>query len=319
MARGQRKALEHILAAIDARAPEMAPADEPEAAEELRRHLRSLAEGEPVARCDAYGDLAARLWEGHVSVATVVPFLVDLAESLDEPARCAALALLVGLGHSAVDGAQHLSEVDAAFASVAPRLDALSGWFGLSSRLAKRAARRARGKRYELAEVRSDLDKVESRLAEPAAEQARRARAASLTPDALAAAVRASVIHDERTAASAITLAHQCSVVGRPEDVLLLCDKLGEWRVGAEPARIRALIRLGRLAEARVGTIALMTAWLAPATSIRSVSQVLLKSEIKELVRDVRSASSGNDLEDLARAVDRAAVDVFIEMGTDSF
>jgi hypothetical protein len=319
MARNQRKALADILLAVDERAAEMAATDEPEAIEELRRRFRGLAEGDPSARYDAYGDLAARFCDGHVSVTIVVPFLVDLAESLDEPTRCAALALLVALGHSAVDSGDAPSEVDAAFASVVLRLDALSGWLGLSPRLAKRAARRARGKRYELADILGGLEKVENVLAEQAAAHARQAREASLTPDALTAAARAAVIHDARTAASAITLARQCSNVGRPEDVLSLCDKLGEWRVGAEPARIRALIRLGRVAEAREATIALVTEWLAPATSIRSVNQVLQKSDIKDLLRDVKRAFGGNDIEELARAVDRAEVETFIEMGTDSF
>src|SRR5262249_17507372 len=144
-----------------------------------------------------------------------------------------------------------VAEIDSAFASVATRLDRLSGLFGLSPRLAKRAARRARGTRYGHDAITRDAEKVEERLTEEAAEQARRAQMASLTPEALSAAARAAVVRDDGTASAAILLAWQCLNAGRPEDVLLICKKLGARRTGAEPARIRALICLGRIAEGR--------------------------------------------------------------------
>jgi hypothetical protein len=308
-------ALTDVLSAIDTNAAALAPADEPEAVDALRRQLRDLVAGDPAARLDAWGDLYARFLEGHVTFPVAVPLLVDLAESLDEPVRCAALALLVGLGRDANDDETAQAEIDAAFASVATRLDRLSGLFGLSPRLAKRAARRARGTRYGFDAIRRDAEKVENRLSEEAVEQARRAQAASLTPEALSAAARAAVVHDDRTASDAITLAWRCLNVGRPEEVFLICEKLGERRARAEPVRIRALIRLGRIAEGREAAIALANAWLMPATSIRSVNQVLEKSEMQELLRDVRSASGGKDLDELANAIDRAEIEVFIETG----
>jgi hypothetical protein len=52
-----------------------------------------------------------------------------------------------------------------------------------------------------------------------------------------------------------------------------------------------------------------------PATSIRSVSQVLEKSEMHQVLSIVRSASGGNDLDELGHAIQRAEIDVFIQAG----
>jgi hypothetical protein len=304
---------------VDSRAGDLALADEPEAIDVLRRELRALVAGDPLARLDAWQDLMPRFSEGRVAYAAAVPLLVDLAESLEDPARSAALALLVALGHDAVEGTASRSELDAAFAAVAPRLDPLAGRFRLSARLAQRIVRRARGDRYALAEVEADLERVERLLTDGATEHARRQDARSRTPEALVAAARAAVIHDASTAADAITLAHRCLNAGLPEEVLLVCSKLGEWSLRAEPARIRALVTIGRVDEAREATTELTDAWLAPATSARSANQVLLKDEMRELLRDVRTVMGDERLADLARAVERAEVEVFIDPSSETF
>jgi hypothetical protein len=228
-------ALTDVLSAIDKNAAALAPADEPEAVDALRRQLSDLVAGDPSARLDAWDDLYDRFLEGQVAFPVAVPLLVDLAESLNEPLRYAVLALLVGLGRETNDDEAAVAEIDAAFASVAIRLERLSGYFGLSPRLAKRAARRARGSRYGFGAIGRDAEKVRLRLSKEAAEHARRAHAASLSPEALSAAAHAAVVHDDRTAAEAILLAWRCLNVGRPETVLLICEKLGERRVRAEP------------------------------------------------------------------------------------
>jgi hypothetical protein len=65
---------------------------------------------------------------------------------------------------------------------------------------------------------------------------------------------------DNRTAATAITPARQYLNAGLPHETLLVCSKLGSHGTRAEPARIGALLHLGRNSESKEATIELTRA-----------------------------------------------------------
>jgi len=281
-------------------------------------HLVRLVEGAGEDPSDAYQELMGRIWhQGTVYAASAraIPFLVAMAESLEEPRSIAALGLLLAIASGTADDPVR-QRIDAALVSAAERLDAIAGCGDGRARLAAQAARMARDPAERAADVRALLDDVDGALD---AWTDRELAHAATQPGALDARIRACRFGEKSAELATVQVVSDCLRAGRPSDAIALCEKLRICGLLGEPHRIQALVQLGRLAEARTAAVALAEAWLLPADSTESANQALLKRDVLEPLSAVRRATGTSDLDELIASVSRSNPEVFIPGGTDSF